>query len=186
MKKHLLFAALSIASCTGMAEIIATCDVGPGPTLRVQVVREMPIADTWIYSLRQKGKTTPLFSDADTSRGSLVEVTCVGKKNHALVVSGEFAANSRQGFVLTYRPGRSAPGRLDFAEKGTPDWLFLNKSETIVAITTNGLGENSGKYRMYRTTTGMSAEPAAESVDRLPRAKGFEKVNLKTSGRTTN
>lgn len=179
MKSTLLFAALLSASFVGRAEKLLTCDVGSGPTISVEVIRDLPVADTWMYSMRQNGVTTPLFMDADSSRGSSVDAACVGKKNHALVLSGEFAANARQGFVLTYRPGRDAPGRLDFAEKGRPDWLFLNSKETIVAVATNGLGETSKKYRIYRTATGLNGEPAAESVDRLPGLRGLEKVNLK-------
>jgi hypothetical protein len=179
MKSILLFAALLSASCIGRAEKLLACDVGPGPTIRVEVIRDLPIADTWMYSLRQNGVTTLLFIDADSSRGSSVDAACVGKKNHALVLSGEFAANARQGFVLTYRPGRDAPGRLDFAEKGSPDWLFLNTEETIVAVATKGLGETNKKFRIYRSATGLSGEPAAESADRLPGSRGLEKVNLK-------
>jgi hypothetical protein len=179
MKTTLLFAALMSAPFLACAENLLTCNVGPGPTIHVEVIREAPVADTWIYFLRQNGATTPLFVDVDSSRGSSVDAACVGKKNHALVLSGEFAANARQGFVLTYRPGRDAPGRLDFAEKGRPGWLFINATETIVAVATNGLGETSKKYRMYRSATGLSGEPAVESADRLPGRRAYEKVNLK-------
>lgn len=179
MKSILLFTALLSTLCVAHAERFLSCDIGPGPTIRIELVRDLPVADTWIYSMRQNGVTTPLFIDVDSSRGASVDAVCVGKKNRALVFSGEFAANARQGFVLTYRPGRHAPGRLDFAEKGHPDWLFINATETIVAVATNGLGETNKKYRIYRSATGLSGEPAVESADRLPGRRAYEKVNLK-------
>lgn len=146
--------------------------------MRVEVIREAPIADTHVYLLRQNGKATPIFSDVDSSRGASVSAACVGRTNRALVLSGEFTANAVQGFVLTYTPASKKVARLDFAEKSRPKWLYLSKNETIVVIPTHGLGETSKKFVAYRTPAGSSDAAAGEGIDQLPKAEGYEKIDL--------
>jgi hypothetical protein len=178
MNKSSVFLALLVLSFMASAEVVTACDVGSGPTMRVEVIREAPIADTHVYLLRQNGEATPIFSDVDSSRGASVRAACVGRKNRALVLSGEFAANAVQGFVLTYDPADRKVGRLDFAEKSRPKWLFLSKTETIVVIPTHGLGETSKRFVAYRHATGSSDAPAGEGIDQLPKAEGYEKVDV--------
>jgi hypothetical protein len=178
MMKTIAFVAWMGVPCVAAAEIVVACDIGSGPTTRVEVIREAPIADTHIYLLRQNGKVTPVFSDAEDSRGAAVRVACVGTKIHALVLSGEFAANAVQGFVLTYEPSVGESGRLDFAEKRRPKWLYLSKAQTKVLIPAGGLGETNKKYVAYRIATGSNDEPVAEGVDRLPEVQGYEMVDL--------
>jgi hypothetical protein len=177
IKTCMLFALVG-ASCAAGAEVVIACDVGSGPTTRVEVVREAPIADTHIYLLRQKGKVAPIFSDAENSRGFSVRAACVGKNIHALVLSGEFTANAVQGFVLTYIPSFGPPGRLDFAEKTRPKWIFLSKRQTVVVIPTGGLGETTKQYVTYRNATGSNDEAVVEGVDQIPELKAYEKVDL--------
>jgi hypothetical protein len=184
MKKLLLFAALLSSTCSAVGEVVSSCNIGPGPTVRVEVTREHQIADTWVYSLRHSGRTRPIFTEDETSRGSSVQTACVGSKNHALVVSGEFSANALQGFVLTYVPGKSGPGRFDFAEKRRPAWLFLSNEETILAVPTGGLGETSKRYVAYRNATGVNGEPSGQGVDWLPDARRYEKINLNGNRKT--
>jgi hypothetical protein len=160
------------------AEVFAACDLGGDPTSRVEVIREAPVADTYVYLLRQNGKATPIFSDVDSSRGASVSAVCVGRTNRALVLSGEFTANAVQGFVLTYRPANQKVGRLDFAEKSRPKWLFLSKDDTIVVIPTHGLGETSKKFVAYRTQKGSIDAATGEGIDQPPKAKGYEKIDL--------
>lgn len=160
------------------AEGFAACDLGGNPKTRVEVLREAPIADTYVYLLRQNGKATPIFFDVDNSRGAAVTAVCVGRANRALVLSGEFTANAVQGFVLTYKPANRKVGRLDFAEKSRPKWLFLGKNNVIVVIPTHGLGETSKKFVAYRTQKGSVNASAGEGIDQLPKAKGYEKIDL--------
>lgn len=134
------------------AEVLVSCNIGPGPTSHVEVLRENRIADTWLYSLRMNGQITPVFSEKDISRGSSVYVQCVGEKNHAIVLAGEFSANALQGFVLTYNPKKASLGRLNFADKLRPIAIFLNEKQTMAVVPTNGLGETGEKFRIYRAS----------------------------------
>lgn len=160
------------------AEVFAACDLGGGPTSRVEVLRESPIADTHVYLLRQNGKATPIFSDVDSSRGASASAVCVGRTNHALVLSGQFTANAVQDFVLTYKPANQKVDRLDFAEKSRPKWLFLSKNDMIVVIPTHGLGETSNKFVAYRSRKGSIDAAGGEGIVQLPKAKGYEKIDL--------
>jgi hypothetical protein len=181
MNKPAVFLALLAIPFTAAAEVVIACDIGAGPTMRVEVIREAPLADTYVYLLRQNGKATPVFSHAVSSRGTSVRAACVGKKHRALFLSGEFGANAVQGFVLTCKPGRRKVGRLDFADKRRAEWLFLSKADAIVLVPTHGLGEASKKFVAYRQAMGSSGAPAGEGIDRLPKARGYEKVALDIS-----
>lgn len=120
MNKSSFILALLALPLVAEAEVFAACDLGSGPTLRVEVIREAPIADTQVYLLRQNGKATPIFSDVDSSRGASVSAVCVGRMNRALVLSGEFTANAVQGFVLSYTPANKKVARLDFCGEESP------------------------------------------------------------------
>jgi hypothetical protein len=177
IKISMLFALFGV-SCAARAEVVKACDVGSGPTIRVEVVREAPIADTHIYLIRHDGKVSPIFADAENSRGFSVRVDCVGRKIHALVLSGEFTSNSVQGFVMTYDPSFGTPGRLNFAEKTRPRWIYLSKSQTMVVIPTDGLGETTKPYVAYRNATGSNDGALVEGADQVPELEGYEKVDL--------
>jgi hypothetical protein len=71
MNKPSVFLALLAIPFTATAEVVIACDIGVGPTMRVEVIREAPIADTHVYFLRQNGKATPIFSDAESREGRL-------------------------------------------------------------------------------------------------------------------
>lgn len=178
MNTIVVFLGLLAFPLMAAGEVVIACDVGSGPRVLVEVIRGAPIADTYVYLLRENGKSTPVFSAIDGSRGTAVSAVCVGRKNRALVFSGEFTANAVQGFVLTFNSQNQKVGRLDFAEKSRPKWLFLSKDETIIVIPTHGLGETSKKFVAYRTPAGRNAAPAGEGIDLLPRANGYEKIDL--------
>ncbi len=134
--------------------VVTGCEVGGGISMRLEVHRESPIADTHVHSLRQMGKSTPVFSDIDGVRGASVRVVCVGRKHRALVLSGEFTANAAQGCVLTFKPHTQKVGRLDFAggvirmngardrnRTGTPFLTRDFKSRVSTSFTTRAAGE---------------------------------------------
>jgi hypothetical protein len=184
MNKICAFLVLLVFPFVVAAEVVTACDVGAGPKMRVEIIRETPIADTYIYLLRQNGKATPIFSDLDNSRGTSVHTACVGRKNRALVLSGEFAANAVQGFVLTASPEGRKLGRLDFAEKVRPNLIYLSKAQTIVVIPTGGFGETSKKYVSYTNATGSNDEPMVKGIDQLPDAGAYEKIDISAAGKT--
>lgn len=142
------------------------------------MIRESKIADTYVYYLRQKGLKRPFFEEKDNSRGSSVVISCVGSRTRALVVTGEFTANSLQGFVLRRNPKNETIERLDFAEKTRPGWLYLSPSETDVVIPTHGYGETNKKFVVYRHVLGSSAEPQVIPMDELPAHTGADFIKL--------
>lgn len=159
-------------------ELVATCNVGGNTGRRVDALRDSKIADTYVYYLRQDGTKRPFFGDRDSSRGSSVQVACVGSKARALVVTGEFTSNFLQGFVLSRNPKTGLVERLDFAEKNRPAWLYLSESETTVVIPAHAYGETTKKFVMYRHFVGSAAEPQVVAMDELPPQTGAEIIKL--------
>jgi hypothetical protein len=183
MKLMISALCISIASTSYSAELVKACDVGSHPSRTVEVVRDSKIASTYVYYLRQNGKRTPIFESPDQSRGESVLVECVGRKRRALVVSGEFTANARQGFVISSIGDAGELDRMDFAEKSPPQWLFQGEHEVIVIIPTSGYGETNSAYVAYRHTAGTHAADRTEAIDRLPSRSGFEVLRLRMPAR---
>ena len=174
----LLLCCLFAHAFTAAAELVKTCDVGSKAGSRVDAVRDSKIADTCVYYLRQNGSTRPFFEDRESSRGSSVQIACVGSHERALVVTGEFTANFLQGFALRRNPANGVVERLDFAEKNRPAWLYLSPSETDVVIPTHGYGETNKKFIVYRHFVGSGAEPQVIPMDELPARADAEVIEL--------
>lgn len=174
----LLLFCLSVHTFSAAAELVTVCDVGGKINSQVDVVRDSRIADTYVYYLRQNGGVRPFFGDKDSSRGSSVEVACVGRTARALVVTGEFTANFVQGFVLSRNRKNGGFERLDFAEKNRPVWLYLTSSETTIVIPTRGYGETNKKFVVYRHFVGSTAEPQIAPMDELPAQAGADVIKL--------
>jgi len=174
----LLLCCLFAHAVSAAAEVVKTCDVGSKAGTRVDAIRDSKIADTYVYYLRQNGSTHPFFEDKDSSRGSSVQIDCVGSHARALVVTGEFTANFLQGFVLSRNPASGVIERLDFAEKNRPAWLYLSPSETDIVIPNYGYGETSKKFIVYRHFVGSGVEPRIVPVDELPARAGAEVIEL--------
>lgn len=178
MKRYLLLFLSLSAGFADADELIASCEIGGSAGTPVEVVRGARIANTYIYYLRQHGKQKPFFRRKDSSRGEAVQVSCVGKKARALVVTGEFNANALQGFVLSWNPELGRIERLDFAEKSRPAWLYLRPTETIVVVPTYGNGETDKKFVVYRHSFGSAAEPQVVPIDELPAGAGADVIPL--------
>jgi hypothetical protein len=168
-----------IFSTAFASEPVKVCQLGDARSYVVTVVRDARIASTHIYYLEHNGKRSPLFGTPEQSRGSAVEVACVGNKRRGLVLSGEFSANALQGFAISYSPATNRLERLDFAEKSRPAWLYLAPDEMIVVVNTLGYGEINTKYVAYRHQAGNAGEAMVEGIDQLPTAAGFEVVHLR-------
>lgn len=178
MKRLFWLSLMFMLPLSDASELVLTCDIGSKTTKRVEILRDAEIGDTHIYYLRQDEKTRPFFDSPDDSRGAEVHIACVGKKRHALVVSGAFKANFLQGFVLTYNPGSGRSERLEFAEKSPPQWLYLGASKTLIVLPTYGYGETNKKYIVYRHFAGAKVDAAAFGRDGLPGVGRFEVIKL--------
>ena len=178
MKK--IFGVIAACSATSVlaAEPVLTCKLGPRPSQNVAVVRDLKIASTYVYYLQHGKVRTPFFGSLDNSRGSLVNAQCVGKKQRALIVSGEFTANALQGFAITHFPDSDRPERLDFAEKNRPMRLYLAPHEMLIVVATGGFGETDAKYVAYRHVAGLSEQYEAQGMNELPSPSGFDVFNL--------
>ena len=174
----LLLCCLFTHAFSAAAELVKTCDVGSKADSRVDALRDSKIANTYVYYLRQNGSTHPFFEDKDRSRGSSVQIACVGSHARALVVTGEFTSNFQQGFVLSRNPVNGMVERLDFAEKNRPAWLYLSPSRTDIVIPTHGYGETNKKFIVYRHFVGSGAEPQVVPMDELPVRAGAEVIEL--------
>ncbi|MEO5934733.1 MAG: hypothetical protein ABIQ08_14435 [Duganella sp.] len=175
-----IFCVIAICSATNAtaAELVLTCKLGPGPSQSVAVVRDLKIASTHVYYLQRGKVRTPFFGSLDNSRGSFVRVECVGKKQRALIVSGEFTANALQGFAITNYPGSARSERLDFAEKSRPMRLYLSPHEMLIVVATGGFGETGAKYVAYRHVAGRGEQDQAQGMNDLPSPPGFDVLDL--------
>lgn len=183
MKNFIVGCAIAFASVRYVlaAELVETCSLADGAANVVEVTKDHPIADTEVYQLHYAGKTEYFFDDEERSRGGPVKVVCVtGKKQRALVTYGEFTSNYNQGFLLIYNRLSHKIERLDFAEKGLPEWLYLGEKEVIVIVSTNGVGDNgAAPYVAYRLIKEKIEQPALESVDVPAPPAGYDVIKLK-------
>jgi hypothetical protein len=182
MMKNIVAVAIAVASASsaGSAQLVNTCKLADGTSNTIKVTREHQVADTYIYALHYSGKTEYFFGTQDDSRGGQVTVTCVGKKERVLVAYGDFTANYLQGFALIYNRAAGKIERLDFAEGGRPEWLYLGRDEAIVILPTHGRGENGGKqYVAYRHLKGRTQQPDPEGVDVPAPPPGYEAIRLR-------
>ncbi len=161
------------------SELLLSCNVGTKTTTRVEIFRDSEIGDTHVYYVRHGGETRAFFDNRSDSRGSGVHSSCVGKKQHVLITSGEFTANFLQGFVLVHNPITGKIERVAFAEKSPPEWVYLGSNETLVVFPTHGYGETNKKYVVYRHVVGATSDHEAAGTDRLPVAGGFEVIKLR-------
>lgn len=178
MKK--IFCVIAICSATSVpaSELVLTCKLGPRPSQSVAVVRDLKIASTHVYYLQHGKARTPFFGSVDNSRGSFVHARCVGKKQRALIVSGEFTANALQGFAITNFIDSDRPERLDFAEKNRPMRLYLAPHEMLIVVATGGFGETDAKYVAYRHVAGRGEQDESQGMNELPSPPGFDVLNL--------
>lgn len=179
MKILVALFSLCVASVSYAAEVVNVCKLGGKASSRVELIRDRKIASTYIYYVRQGGKRTPLFGTHELSRGSDVVAQCVGAKQRALILSGEFTANAVQGVVFASRPHPTGYDRLDFAEKGRPRLLYLGVDRLIVVVPTSGVGEGNAKYTLYRHALIGEVSDRIEQADELPPAQGLEVIELK-------
>lgn len=162
------------------AEKVLECKLGRDGADKIAVIRDSKIASTHVYYLQQGTQCTPFFDSQEKSRGSDVQVDCVGKKMRALVVSGEFTANALQGFAITQFADRKKPERLDFAEKSRPTWLYLSPRVMSVVVVTDGHGDSDAKYVIYRHMAGNIEADSVDAVNELPPSSETEVVQLKS------
>ncbi|WP_322106969.1 hypothetical protein [Paraburkholderia sp. J41] len=93
----------AVASQTAIGmEAVKSCNLGRDSAHRILLLRDHPIGGTAVYYLSKDGGAPVRLNegDEDRSRGDDVQVECVGEKERALVISGEFTSNHLQGVAI--------------------------------------------------------------------------------------
>jgi len=166
------------------AHAVTTCRLGPAAAHVIKASREQEIAGSYIYTLRYARRTQYFYGSPDMSRGLSVQITCIGKRQRALITYGEFTSNFIQGFVIVRSPQTGEIHRLDFAERSPPQWLYTNNDETMVVIPNNGTVEyGNNKFIVYRRANRDGAEAGVRGVNALPPSRRFEVTQLQGTHR---
>ena len=167
--KVLFYFCALISPFASAEELVKTCPL-TGKYKEVQLLREQRIHNTFIYSIKVGGQKKFVYGTPESSRSFDVKAQCIGKHQRALFLRGEFHANYPQGFVLT------ANGRLDFAERASPERIYLSREGIVVVIPLNGIGEFDTRYVAY-SQRGNNPEPEVKGMDVYPSSDGFEIVD---------
>lgn len=180
MKILIATCSFCMASASLAAEAVQVCKLGAKASSRVELIRDDPVASTHIYYLQYAGQRTPLFGTKALSRGADVAAQCVGTRQRALILSGEFTANALQGVALTNNPRTHKIARLDFAEKDRPRWLYLGPQHLMVVVPSSGYGESDARYTLYRHRFSGKGHDRVMHVPELPPTTGSEIIDLTT------
>lgn len=163
---------LSCSSLISAKEIVVQkCILGRNYV--AELVGEEISGEERVFYLRSGEAGRYIFGDRASSEGRLKKAMCVGKKNPALIVYGEFGkSNYPSGAVIT------ATARLNFSERSFPDLLYLKSGGILAAIPTNGLGEfGEQKFVIYQKSR-RSKNEYTRGANRLPPRRNFEVIEL--------
>lgn len=126
-----------------------SCQLGDSQSV-ISLLRGHPLSGTDVYRVRLPDAAGFLYEDADASRGSNVQSRCVPLKegSRVLLVSGEFTSNYLQGVLFYLDLVDHKIGRIEFAERNRPGWIWLTEQGPQVIFANVG-HESSHKYLIY-------------------------------------
>ncbi len=156
-------------------EAVASCALGNKGSHTLTLLRDHPIEHTALYYVSKDGAApVPLYpGDEDQSRGEDIQAACVGVKERAFVLSGEFTSNYIQGVAIRYNTKAGQWERVDFAERERPASIYMDAKEITVLIPNNGRNESSKRYILYRYEAGKGEVEQIYS-DRRPQLKAVK------------
>ncbi|MFJ2362411.1 hypothetical protein ACIPIN_01610 [Pseudomonas sp. NPDC087697] len=130
-------------------KVVASCELA-GPKNTVELLRDSPIADSYVYKIRYTQKSRFIFDGLEASRGASVQWQCASTQSNmkVLVVSGEFTSNYLQGAFFYFDPKAGKIERVDFAERNRPRWVQMSEQGARVIFENIG-NESSHKYLVY-------------------------------------
>ena len=150
-----------------------TCTLGSDRSHTIALQRDHPIDSTTIYYLSKDGDTPVRLyqGDEDQSRGDDIQIACVGTKEHAFVLSGEFTSNYLQGVAIRYNTHVNRWERVDFAERSRPTSVYFDAEGLVVLVPNTGRNESPKRYIIYRYD---ASKGQAEQIysDHLPKLRG--------------
>jgi hypothetical protein len=153
-------------------ETVTRCALGSNANHSLNLLREHRIDNTAVYYLSKDGAVPSRLypGDEDQSRGDEVQATCVGSKEHAFVISGEFTSNYLQGVAIRYNSSAKRWERIDFAERTRPVSVYLDSQGLAVLIPNTGRNESPKRYIIYRYNANTGNAERTYS-DRRPRSR---------------
>lgn len=162
----------SAARATSGIEAVTSCSLGSQGNHTISLLREHPIDGTAVYYVsKDDAEPVRLYAgEPDQSRGQNIQVACVGAKEHAFVISGEFTSNYLQGVAIRYNAKPGKWERVDFAERERPASIYLDAKGITVLILNNGRNESSKRFILYRYETDKGTVEQTYS-DRRPQAR---------------
>jgi len=153
-------------------EVVKRCELGSGQSHTLALLRDHPIDSTAVFYL-SKGNAAPVLlyaGDEDQSRGDEIQVACIGSKERAFVISGEFTSNYLQGVAIRYNTTAGRWERVDFAERERPAAILLDPKGLVVLIPNRGRNESPERYIIYRYDAGAGRAKQAYS-NHLPHSR---------------
>jgi hypothetical protein len=159
-------------SAIGM-EAVTSCTLGSDRGHTLALLRDHPIDNTAVYYLGKDGAAPVRLyqGDEDQSRGEDIQVACVGTKERAFVMSGEFSSNYLQGVAIRYNTTAKRWEHIDFAERTRPARIYLDAKGLAVLIPNSGRNESNKQYIIYRYD-GRAGKAEQTYSDRLPKSQG--------------
>jgi hypothetical protein len=156
-------------------EAVASCALGSKGKHTLTLLRDHPIEGTAVYYVSKDGASPARLypGDEDQSRGEAIQVACVGLKERAFVLSGEFTSNYLQGLAIRYNTTAGQWERVDFAERERPASIYMDAKGITVLIPNNGRNESSKRYILYRYETGKGEVEQIYS-DRRPQSEAVK------------
>lgn len=163
--------AVASQSAIGM-EVVKRCTLGSNRDHTLALLRDHPMDSTAVYYLSVDGAApSRLYAgDEDQSRGDEIQTACVGQKEHAFVISGEFTSNYLQGLAVRYNAIAKRWERVEFAERARPTSVYFDADGLVVLVPNATRNESPKRYIIYRyqARTGQVEQTYS---DRLPKLR---------------
>ncbi|WP_321923599.1 hypothetical protein [Paraburkholderia guartelaensis] len=164
-------------------EPVARCTLGSDGSHTLTLLRDHPTDGTAVYYLSKDGASPVRLypGDEGQSRGDEIQAVCVGERERAFVLSGEFTSNFLQGVAVRYNARAKRWERIDFAERTRPASVYFDAKGLSVLLPNTGRNESPERYIIYRydASTGNAEQTYSDRVPKL-RATRIPEYKLKT------
>ncbi|MGZ3182099.1 MAG: hypothetical protein ACXU8N_06635 [Telluria sp.] len=168
---------------SGYSETMRTlikCKLGEGKTRIVSITTDQPRADPKriFVKLSPTAVEVPIFGYEDErSRGSELELKCLGGREKVLLVFGEFFGSGYpRGIALRFHAGTVE--RIDFAERTLPKWIDLTRSGMRLIFSEHG-PEIQAPYVSYRFSIGVGQDQEGQALEDMPALESGTRIEVR-------
>lgn len=169
----LCIAYVAISQSVFGMKAVMTCALGSDESHKVALLSDRPIDSTTIIYLSKDGDAPVRLyqGDEDRSRGDHIQIACVGTKEHAFVLSGEFTSNYLQGIAIRYNTHANRWERVDFTERRRPASVYFDAEGLVVLVPNTGRNESAKQYIIYRydANKGQAGQTYSDHLPKLRR-----------------